>query len=67
MVVESRPLPEDGYPHDAKIVDTDTGRRLIVLDEGLRTQLEGKALYVEGQGGISYYILPYSTVRELSA
>ena len=68
VVVESRPLPEDGmYPYDAEIVDSPTGKRLIVIDKDLREQLEGKALYVEGQGGISYYILPYSTVKELSA
>ncbi len=67
VVVESRPLPEDGYPHNAKIVDSATGKRLVVIDDSLRARLEGKALYVEGQGGISYYILPPSTVKALSA
>lgn len=68
VAVESRPLPEDGiYAHDAKIVDTDSGKRLIVLDENTRKYLDKNALYVEGQRGISYYILPYSTVKELTA
>jgi hypothetical protein len=68
VVVESRPLPEDGiYAHDAKIVDSDTGKRLVVIDDELKKYLSDRALYVEGQGGISYFILPYSTVRELSS
>lgn len=67
VVVESRPLPEDGLlPDDAVIVESDTGPRLIVLDEDTRNYLRQKALYVEGRGGISYYILPPSTVREMS-
>ena len=68
VVVESRPLPEDGlYAHDARIIDSDTGKRLVVLDDELRDYLSGRALYVEGEGGISYYILPYGTVKELSS
>lgn len=68
VVVESRPLPEDGlYDPNAQIVDSETGKRLIVLDDGTRQYLDQKALFVEGQGGISYYILPYSTVNEMTA
>lgn len=68
VVVESRPLPEDGLmSHDARIVESEKGQRLVVLDDETRNYLNQKALYVEGREGISYYILPPSTVRELTA
>jgi hypothetical protein len=68
VVVESRPLPEnEDLPTDAVIVESNAGKRLVVLDDEMSGFLKGKALYMEGQGDISYYILPYSTVRELSA
>ena len=67
VVVESRPFPEDGLVgHDARVVESDTGKRLVVLDDDTRSYLDKKALYVEGKGGISYYILPPSAVQELT-
>ena len=68
IIVESRPVPEDGglLSHDARIEETVTGRRLIVLDKETCDYLNNKALYIQGSGGISYYILPPATVRELS-
>jgi hypothetical protein len=63
----SQVVSSSSYTHVPVIVENDAGKRLVVLDDEMSGFLKEKALYVEGQGDISYYILPYSTVRELSA